>query len=78
MTATCDRGIRMPSNETQPCKTARTTVTTGPRCRRCKASEAACAYRDGCCPACTHWRNYTPEGEPIDPRIAARQEEAAS
>lgn len=36
----------------------------GARCERCKATEAGCAYLYGsCCAACTHWREFTADGE---------------
>lgn len=39
----------------------------GPTCRRCKASEARCAYLASCCPTCTHWRYWTADGELVGP-----------
>jgi hypothetical protein len=38
----------------------------GKRCHVCKSTEARCAFAYGsCCPACSHWKNWTPDGEPI-------------
>jgi hypothetical protein len=38
-------------------------MSTGPRCRRCQQSEAACALAGGdCCPTCTHWSDLDDYG----------------
>lgn len=42
----------------------------GPRCRRCRATEAACARAAGCCTengGCTHWRYWSADGELVGP-----------
>lgn len=46
---------------------ARETRVEGPKCRRCRTTEARCAYAYGsCCESCTHWLRYDPAGnEPL-------------
>lgn len=41
----------------------------GRTCKRCTQTEARCAYNHGqCCPQCSHWWGWSPDGEPGDPR----------
>lgn len=38
----------------------------GKQCRRCRQTEARCAWAYGeCCPACTHWLHYDPAGNEL-------------
>lgn len=35
----------------------------GDDCKKCEATEAACAHAAGCCGDCSHWSNFTAAGE---------------
>lgn len=40
-------------------------ILAGPRCRNCRSTEQACAYKYGqCCPTCSHWVGYDDNGNP--------------
>ena len=41
----------------------------GKQCRRCRQTEARCAWAYGeCCPQCSHWFGWSADGEPADGR----------
>lgn len=45
----------------------RTEIGLGPRCARCRTTEARCAWVGSCCSACSHWHWLDPQGnEPDD------------
>lgn len=70
MATTYLRGTVVPPRETQPCKSPvsdpRPGAAVGPKCRRCKTSEARCARLAGCCDACTHFADLDAAGEFIE------------
>lgn len=37
----------------------------GARCRWCRQNEQVCAYRQGCCDACTHWERFDAAGNEL-------------